>query len=186
MVSQAFLHVKANGALGFLHPPRQRQSAFAPAQGQHQDLVPLRRTALIQDQVHPPLWPCACLRSRQHLARKRQHHGVALDQRVRQHPHDPLIAHVDPGRTSRFDPAWLARQGGRQRHQVGTALTQHGRDQKRQAFAPRLALPGQPFMQHSADTPGHMLDPAHPTTRSFQDQVFIIPNVKPSTTSGRN
>ena len=173
-VEQAFLHAKADGALGFLDPPGQRQSAFAPAQGQHEDLMALGNPALVQDQVHPPVWPCAGLRSCQHLARKRQHHRVALDQRVRQHPHDPLVSHVDPLRR--------ARQSGRQRHQVGAALAQHGRDQQRQVLPLRLALPRQAVVQHRADTPGHVLDPTHRITRPIWKRAFITPRVWPSTT----
>jgi hypothetical protein len=95
-IEQAFLHAKADGACGFLDPPRQRQSAFAPAQGQHKDLMPLGCSALVQDQVYTLSWPRLGLRSPEHLARERQHHRIARDQRVRQHAHDPLIVHVNP------------------------------------------------------------------------------------------
>ena len=191
-VEQALLHAKADGALGVLDPPGQQQGALAPAQGQHEDRVPLGRAALVQDQVHPPLWPRVSgpaslaprlwprvgLRQRQHLACERQHHGVAPDPRGRQHPHDPLASHVDALRQ--------ARQGGRQRQQVGAALAQHGRDQKRQVLPPRLALPGQAAMQHHADTPGRMLDPTHSIARPIWKQAFITPGAGPSTSRGRN
>ena len=136
--------------------------------------MPLGRAALVQDQVNPLAWPRLGLRPLQHLARERQYHGVALNQRVRQHPHNPLVAHVNPAR--------LARQRGRQRHQVGAALAQHGRNQKRQALPLRLALPGQPFMQHRADTPSRMLDPTHPITRPVRKRAFITPRAWTSTT----
>jgi len=37
--SKGLLDSKANGPLGFLDPPRHRQSALAPSDAQHQDLV---------------------------------------------------------------------------------------------------------------------------------------------------
>ena len=73
------------------------------------------------------------------------------------------ITHVNPTRGTR--------QGGCQRHPVGAALTQHGRNQERQVLALRLALLRQPLLQHRANASGRVLDPTHLSTRSTQHRA---------------
>ncbi len=66
---------------------------------------------------------------------------------------DPLIAHIDT--------AGCTRQRGRQVHQVGAAYVQHGRNQKTQLLALRLALARQAPTQILDDPLRKMFDPAH-------------------------
>ena len=65
--------------------------------------------------------------------------------------HDPLVAHADP--------IYRARRGVCQRHQVGAALAQHGRNQKCQVLTLRVALLGQPLMQYHSVEPFKVVIP---------------------------
>jgi hypothetical protein len=69
------------------------------------------------------------------LAGKGRHHRIPIDQRVHQHPRDPLIAHVDA--------VGVAGQTRGQVHPIGTAHIQHRRHQQRQIGPLGLPLLGQ-------------------------------------------
>ena len=133
---QLLLRGEADGALGLLNPPGQRQSTFAPAHTQHQDLMTVAGLGLIKDQGQriPGFGQPG-----QDLAGEWLHDFIATHHVIGQKPGNPLISHI---------PAiGLARKPGRQFDQIGAAHMQHGRDQNRQLVPLRLALPGQPLGQ---------------------------------------
>jgi hypothetical protein len=70
-----------------------------------------------------------------HLAGERRHNRVGVNERVHQHPPNPLKSHVN----ARHIP----RQTRRQIHEICAPDPQHGGDQQRQILPLRLALPRQ-------------------------------------------
>ena len=88
---QRLLRGEADGALGFLDPPGERQRSLAPAHAQYQDLVTIGGRGLVEDQRDrlPGLGQL-----RQDLAGERFHNRVAAHQIVGQKRGNPLIAHI--------------------------------------------------------------------------------------------
>lgn len=163
-LQQGLLRGEADGAVGFLHPPGQRQGPLAEAHAQHQDSMAVRVLGLVHDQRDLAPVPGQI---GQDFDRKRLHDRVTIDPIIGQEPRNPLIAHVRAfGRQ---------RQARGQFDQIGAPHVQHRRHQQSQIAALGHSLAGKLALQFGRDpfrpVRRRARYPSHPDTANSAESL---------------